>query len=368
MVEYKIPQVEPCIGREEWKNIKKVLKDRWFTEGQFAKQFIDKIQEMTGAKYVVLAPNGTLAIYMALRVCGIKRDDWVIVPDFTFNATASPLHFLGASPQFVDVEPDTLNISAEEVEKAIDKKRTKAIMPVHIFGESADMTSIMKIAEQNDLLVIEDAAQAYGVHHFWKGNNRHVGTIGDIGIISFYTDKSVCAGEGACIFTNDEKLYDKLRYLRNQGRLTSGSFIHEKLGMNFRMTDLQCAVGIAQLNKFPWILTRKHEIWNQYLIRLQNISDVEIAELKEVPFRFPLRIKNGKKEQVMRCLEEVGVQTRGFFYPLHKQPCWKFLQYEDDDFPNTIQAYEEGICLPIYPTLKEKQVDYICETIIEALA
>jgi perosamine synthetase len=379
-MDYKIPQVEPCFSREERRNVNKVLKNKWLTEGKFAEEFIDLIKEKTGANYVALAPNGTLAIYLALLASGIKQGDWVIVPDFTFNATASPLSFIGAIPQFVDVESKTLNIDPAQVEEAIrwGEKKTKAIIPVHIFGQSADMSSIMDIAHKHKLKVIEDAAQAIGVNYWWKGSYHHVGTIGDVGIISFFADKTVTCGEGACLLTNDKKTYIKIKMLRNQGRLSSGVFKHDELGMNFRMTDLQCAVGVAQLKKITWIIKRKKEIGSQYAIRLLNSEEngyLEALTLKEninltqsiVPFRFPLRIKNGKKKQVIKALEHAGVQTREFFYPLHKQPCWKHLCY-DDDFENTMKAYEEGICLPIYPTLKESQVDYICNTIIEALA
>jgi perosamine synthetase len=368
----KIPQVSPCLGREERRNVNKVLKNKWLTEGKFSEEFIDQIKERTGAKYVALAPNGTLAIYLALLASGIKRGDWVIVPDFTFNATASPLSFIGATPQFVDVCPNTLNIDPVKVEEAIDE-RTKAIMPVHIFGQSANMAAIMSIAHKHKLKVIEDAAQAIGVKYWWKGNEWHVGTIGDVGIISFFADKTVTCGEGACLLTSDEKTYLNIKMLRNQGRLSSGVFKHDEQGMNFRMTDLQCAVGVAQMKKLDWIIQRKKQIGKQYAMRLLNLEEngyLESVDLEEsiVPFRFPLRIHNGKKIRVMRKLEEAGVQTREFFYPLHKQPCWRNLHYDDDSFPNTIQAYDEGLCLPIYPTLKESQVDYICNTIIEALA
>lgn len=368
----KIPQVEPCIGREEKKNIKQVLKNKWLTEGRFAQEFIERIKGKTQAEYVVLAPNGTLAIYLALLACGIKRGDWVIGPDFTFNATASPLSFIGAVPQFVDVNAETLNIDPVDVEASIDKK-TKAIIPVHIFGQPANMDSIMDIAENHKLKVIEDAAQGIGsLYYSSKGlRHRHVGTIGDIGIISFFADKTITTGEGACLLTNNQDIYAKLKMLRNQGRVNSGIFQHESLGMNLRMTDLQCAIGVAQIKKLRWIIKRKNMIYSQYINRLYDepLSFIQTRMADAVvPFRFPLRIQNGKRLQVMQSLEKAGVQTRGFFYPLHRQPCWKHLLYDDICFENTNQAYDEGVCLPIYPTMRPYQVDYICDTILEAIA
>jgi perosamine synthetase len=365
----QIPQIEPCIGREEKHNVLNVLKKKWLTEGVYAKKFVENLKRYTGADYVVLVSNGTLAIWLSLLAAGIKKGDHVIVPDFTFNATASPLSFIGAKPVFVDVDPGTLNIDPRETEAAITSK-TKAIIPVHIFGQACNMRAITEIAQTYDLKVIEDAAQAIGTR-YWLDGWKQVGTIGDAGIISFYADKTITCGEGACILTNDETIYDKVRMLRNQGRLSSGTFVHDELGMNMRMTDLQCAVGVAQLQKIHKIIKRKKELGCRYaknLLPLESCFLLSGLALDEdiVPFRFPIRVSNKKK--VMQKLEEHGIQTRSFFLPLHQQPCWSHLKYRDDVFLNSIKAYEEGICLPIYPTLKNQQVDYICDVITKVVS
>jgi perosamine synthetase len=368
----KIPQTMPFVGRSEMKNIRDVVKSKWFTEGKYAKEFVELIQKKTSAEYVFLAPNGTLAIYVALLASGIKRNDWVIVPDFTFNATASPLHFIGAKPQFVDVDAKTLCIDPNLIEENIDK-RTKAIMPVHLFGQSANMQKIMKIAWENDLLVIEDAAQAYGAYHYTDGFVEHVGTIGDTGIISFFSDKSVTSGgEGAAILTDDKDIAHRIQVIRNQGRQSSGTFTHDELGMNFRMTDLQCAIGVAQLNKFDDIENRKKRLWNEYDKYLGGtcltLLQKGVEAMNIVPFRYFIRAPSEEvKLRIMKRLESINVQTRGAFMPLHMQPCWKHLKYNNDGFDTSIDAYQTGICLPIYPTLKKRQVEYICLNIIEAI-
>jgi perosamine synthetase len=361
---YKVPQLEPYVGKEELENLEKVIKRKWLTEGPFSKEFLETIKQFTKAKYGVLANNGTLALFLGLLSLDIGEGDEVIVPDFTFNASASSIAFTGAKPVFVDIDEDNLNIDVKKVEDAITEK-TKAIMPVHIYGQSADMDPILKLAKEHDLKIIEDAAESYGV--FYKG--KHTGTIGDVGIISFFADKTITCGEGAVILTNDDDVYDKLRYFRNQGRLQSGSFIHSQLGMNFRMTDLQCAVGVAQLKKFKEIERIKLKTYRLCRSLLKDVGQVSFIEEVNysnfVPFRVPIRVKNLNK--LTHYLEDNKIQTRGFFYPLHRQPCFAYLGYRVDAFPVTNKVYSEGLCLPVFPSLTRNQIEYLCEKIIECM-
>jgi perosamine synthetase len=256
-----IRQNEILIDHEEITNIMAVLNNKWLSEGPFCKTFVKMVKDLTGAKYALLAPNGTLALYLCLTALDLKKGDEVIVPDFTFNATASAVVFAGGTPVFVDVHKSDLNIDVEEMEKAISD-RTKAIIPVHIYGQSADMDTIKEIAELHfpKITIIEDVAESLGV--FYK--NWHTGTIGDMGFISFFSDKSVPIGEGGIILTDNEEYYTKLKYLRNQGREQSGGFVHDHLGMNFRITDLQGAVGVAQMHKFDANKKKKIENYQMY--------------------------------------------------------------------------------------------------------
>jgi len=359
---YKVPQLEPYVGREELENLKKVIDEKWITEGPFSKEFLEIIKEFTRAKYAVLANNGTLALFLGLLSLDIGKGDEVIVPDFTFIASGNSVAFTGAKPVFVDINEDSLNIDTEKIEDAITEK-TKAIMPVHIYGQSADMDPILKLAKKYNLSIIEDAAETYGV--FYK--EKHTGTMGHVGIISFFADKTVTCGEGAVVLTNDDKFYDKLRYLRNQGRLDRGSFVHPHLGMNFRMTDLQCAVGVAQLKKFKEIETHKIENYRLYQSLLKDLE--EISFIKKVnysnfiPFRVNIKVKNLNK--LIQYLENNGIQTRRFFCPLHRQPCFDYLGYRENDFPVANKVYSEGLSLPVFPGLKTEQIEYICEKIKE---
>ena len=357
---YKIMQLEPYIGKEELSNLEQVIRSNWITEGPFAKEFVKNIREFTGAKYAVLASNGTLALFLALKALEIRSGDEIIVPDFTFIASGSSIVFAGGKPVFIDVDENNLNIDVSKIESLITEK-TKAIMPVHIYGQSADMDPILEIANKYNLRVIEDAAQGYGV--FYKG--KHTGTIGDVGMISFFADKTITTGEGAVILTNDEEIYENLIYLRNQGRLSSGTFIHTQLGMNFRMTDLQCAVGVAQIKKFKKIKEIKLNNYNLYKDLLKNIEEIQFVDEVNysniVPFRTNIKVK--RLQDLMAHLENNYIQTRGFFYPLHKQPCFSFLNYKSTDFPVANKLNETGLCLPVHCSLTNKDIIYICDSI-----
>ena len=359
---YKVPQLEPFLGEEELNNLKRAIETNWLTEGPFAKEFLEKILQITKSKYGVLASTGTLGLYLALLAVDIKHGDDVIVPDFTFSASAASVVAVGANPVFVDVIEDDLNIDVSLIEKNITP-RTKAIMPVHIYGRSCDMSKIVEIAQKYNLRIVEDAAQAFGIFH--KG--KHAGTFGDTSMISFFADKTITTGEGSVVLTNDEKIYNKLRYLRNQGRVNSGTFVHPEHGMNFRMTDLQCAVGVAQINKFRDIEKRKLEHYDMYSKLLKDFKEIRFIKGNDhsnfIPFRANIMVEHLK--ELMPYLEGKGIQTRGFFYPLHKQPYLSHLKYRESDFPVSNKAYEEGLSLPVFYNLKKEQIEYICDTLKE---
>ncbi len=357
---YRIFQLEPYFNGKEIENLKVVINTGWVTEGPFSKEFIRRIKDYTGAEYAVLANNGTLALYLALLGAGVKRDDEVIVTDFSFNASAASIAFAGAKPVFVDINNPDLQIDVSRIEENITP-RTKAIMPVHIYGQACDMDPVIKLAKAYNLKVVEDAAQGYGVFY----RNKHTGVIGDVGIISFFADKTITTGEGAIILTNDEEIFNKLKMLRNQGRPDSGTFIHPELGMNFRMTDLQCAVGVAQLDKFEEIVEIKKRNYELYVKYLENIPQITFIEINSftnfIPFRVNLRVE--KLIELLEYLENNSIQTRRLFYPLHRQPCFSYLKYKENEFPNASRAYDEGLSLPVHCGLKEEDVRYVCDTI-----
>lgn len=357
----KVPQLSPWIGDEEYQAIKECFDNNWITEGPKSKEFEEKLLEMMKVKYGVFAPNGTLALYLGLKALGIGVGDEVIVPDFTFVASGTSVEMVGAKPVFVDVNKRNFQIDLTNADKLVNKN-TKAIMPVHIYGTVADMDQVMAFAKKHSLKVIEDAAEAVGV---WR-NGVHAGTFAEIGCFSFFADKTITTAEGGFVVTNDEELYDNLLFLRNQGRKNRGSFIHPRIGYNFRMTDIQNAVGLVQLGKLDKIKERKLYLLAKYRDLLKDVSEIEFFEpdvgADFIPFRVGILVDSAEK--MMDYLKEHDIEPRTFFYPLHKQPCFEYVgQTDDKDFPNAVYGYEHGVCLPVFPTLTDEQVEYVCQTI-----
>lgn len=357
----KIPQFSPWISKEEYQEIASCFKSNWFTEGSKAKLFTKKLLKLIGAKYGVFAPNGTLALYLGLKALGIGEGDEVIVPDFTFIGSATAIEMVGAKYVFVDVNRNNFQIDLEKANKLV-RSSTKAIMPVHMYGTVCDMDKVIKFAKVNHLKIIEDAAEAIGV----KWNGVHAGVFGDIGCFSFFADKTITTAEGGFIVTNDEKIYTNLLYLRNQGRIERGSFIHPKIGYNFRITDIQAAIGIVQLKKLKKIIRRKIQILKKYKKLLKDIPQITFFKPDKgadwIPFRVGI-LYDGDAHKLMDFMKKNGIETRTFFYPLHKQPCFSNNLQKDSDFPNSIYGYEHGICLPTFPALKDKQIEFICKNI-----
>ncbi len=358
----RIPQALPWIGQAEKMSVAETLDNAWVTEGSMMQAFRAQLLDLTGARYGVFAPNGTLALVLGLLALDIGCGDEVIVPDLSFFASAAACLLVGARPVLVDVDPMTFQMRAEYCERALTEN-TKAIMPVHLFGACPDMTAIMTLAEEYGLAVIEDAAQAVGVHYM----GQHAGTFGDVGCFSFFADKTVTSGEGGFVVCRAEDVYHKLLLLRNHGRRESGSFVHSGLGWNFRITDMQAALGVAQMDKLTHIITRKRERLEWYKQDLAGVDEVEFVPVEDgsehVPFRAALLCQ--RASALLPYLDQRSIQTRGFFYPLHWQPAlWKD-QGDDAQFPNTLFASARGIFLPVYPQLQRCQVTWICDRIKE---
>lgn len=356
----KIPQVSPTFNKEEVRAVAQTIKDNWVTEGPKCKEFSEELNKLFGVQYGVFAPNGTLALYLGLLALGVGPFDEVIIPNTTFIASANAVILTGAKPVFVDVNKRDYQLDVSKIEVT---RNTKAIMPVHLYGSGVDMKPIMDFAREYGLYVIEDAAQTVGV----KLRGQHLGTFGDVGTFSFFADKTITTGEGAYVVCKTEKIYKKLRMLRNQGRMDSGTFIHPDFGVNFRITDMQGALGCEQLKKLDSIIKKKSQIMKWYREMLSEVSDVEFYkrnyDANYVPFRVVIFCDSAFK--LMDHLEANGVQARSFFYPLHMQPCFSHYEYKTSNFPNSIYGYECGLCLPIYTTLKKSEVKYICDLIKE---
>ncbi len=239
-----IIQIQPWIDDSEMHELMKVVQSTFVTEASLTKEFEQMTRDLTKAKHAIAVANGTLGLFCALKALGIGIGDEVIVPDLTFIASANAIIMAGAKPVFCDVEINTLCIDIEKAKSKVTAN-TKAIMPVHLYGQSADMVKVLNFAKENNLKVIEDAAQGVGV--LFEG--KHVGTFGDIGILSYYGNKTITTGEGGIILTNDDELAKICYRLKNHGRDTKGTFIHEHIGFNFSFTEMQAALGVSQMKK-----------------------------------------------------------------------------------------------------------------------
>jgi perosamine synthetase len=362
----KIPQFSPWLTDEEYKEIYSCFERNWITEGPKSDEFAAALLELTGARFGVFTPNGTLGLYLALRALGIGPGDEIIVPDFTFVGSATAVQMTGATPVFVDVNRENFQIDVSACELKVTP-HTRAVMPVHIYGTCANMEEVTRFTKKHRLSVIEDAAQAIGVYF----NGKHAGTIGNVGVFSFFADKTITTGEGGFIVTNDEAIFKKLCFLRNQGRINRGTFIHEEIGYNFRITDIQAAIGLAQLRKLKHITEKKLNVARQYTEQLKDIPEITFFKPQKqanwIPFR--VGILHPDAHALMDFMAKKEIQSRTFFYPLHKQPCFSYLketyQLYDQFFPNAIYGYDHGVCLPSFPTISDEQIDYICHVIRE---
>jgi perosamine synthetase len=355
---FKISQIDLFIDEKERSLIERCVQDRWLTEGPFAKAFQEALKSQTGAKHVFFAPNGTLGLFLALLALDLEPGSEIVMPAFTFYASATAAVFAGLKPVFIDVDSRTFNATPSAFESAIGP-RTRSFMPVHIYGQSCDVDGIVSVARRHGIKVVEDAAQALSV----TLNGRAAGTFGDIGVYSLFADKIITTGEGGVVVTNSDELADKLGLLRNQGRPNSGSFIHPSLGMNFRITDLQAAMGLAQLDKLPRILADRTHKWQLYSEGLRGVGDIEIMTVLPgsslAMFRFPFL--TAERQRLSEHLEARGIQTRGFFYPLHLQP--KLKEATPNILPVAESLYERGICLPVHYHLSDAQIGEIVATI-----
>lgn len=362
----KINQFDPYIGDEELSSLTEVLKNNWITEGEKTAQFEEMLKSYCNSKHVILLPNGTLALYVALSVLGVGSSDEVIVPAFTFVGSATSVVLTGAKPCFCDINRDYFNINIESLKSSISKN-TKAIMPVHIYGQPANILEVMKIAKENNLKIIEDAAQCLGVTF----GQKHVGTFGDIGCMSFYADKTITTAEGGAVFTDSDELAERCLYFKNQGRLRRGSFVHPQLGYNFRITDLQAALGVVQMKKLSFIINKKKENESLYKRLLDGIDEVSFPAVtklgKRVPFRVNLLIQD--PEALGKYLSDNEIGIRRFFYPLHKQPCFNDQNSRKPvTCKNSEYIFKQGLSLPSGVALNNKEIEYVCSKIRDFFA
>ena len=352
-----IPIAKPWIDDEEIKAVEEVLRSGMLAMGEWVERFEKKFADYIGVKHAVAVSNGTQALILALEAIGIEGKE-VLVPSFTFISTATSVIRAGGKPVFVDVDPKTFNIDVEDVRRKITEK-TIGIIPVHLFGQPADLDGLLELAEDKGLFVLEDACQAHGAE--WKG--KKVGGFGLAAAFSFYPTKNMTTGEGGMVTTNDEELAEKIRMLRNHGQRER--YLHVELGWNYRMTNLQAAIGLVQLKKLDRAIELRRKNARFYDEALQGIEGIETPYVrpgvKHVYHQYTLKVDN--REELLEKFRRAGVGY-GIYYPrgIHQQPIMKKLGFTAK-LPVTESLVERVVSIPVYPQLTEEERQKIVDVI-----
>lgn len=368
-----IPVNEPLLNGNEKKYLTECIDTGWISsEGPFIKEFEEKMAAVAGRKYGIAVSNGSVALDAAVLALGIEEGDEVILPSFTIISCAAAIVRAGAVPVLVDSDPVTWNIDASAIEKKITKK-TRAIMVVHIYGLPVDMDPVLEIAGKHGLKIIEDAAEMHG--QTYKG--RPAGSFGDISTFSFYPNKHVTTGEGGMILTDDPRLADRCRSLRNLCFIPEKRFYHEELGFNFRMTNMQAALGVAQVERLNEFAAIKRKMGQQYTSLLKEVPNIQLPCSRtdyadniywvfgivlndEVPF---------DAAEAMKRLSAEGVATRPFFWPMHEQPVFhKMGLFANESYPVAERIARRGLYVPSGMALKPEQIEEVSIAVKKILA
>ncbi|HOS59643.1 MAG TPA: DegT/DnrJ/EryC1/StrS family aminotransferase [Syntrophorhabdaceae bacterium] len=366
----KVPMAMPDITSEEIQAVLRVMQSRNLSIGSQTVTFEKLAAGEANAAHAVAVINGTSALHLCMVAANIQPDDEVITSPFSFISSSNCILFERAKPVFVDIDPVTLNMDAGRIESAITE-RTRAIIVVHVFGQPADMDPIMEIAAKYNLIVIEDSCEAIGAEY--KG--RRVGAIGKAGTYAFYPNKQMTSGEGAVLVTNDEEWANLFRSLRNQGRdKFDGWLNHSRLGFNYRMSELNAAVGVVQIRRLDGLLRKRDNVANEYnriLSNIENVSPLTIAPTttRMSWFVYVVRLAPGiSRDKTIVLLGEKGIPARPYFSPIHLQPFYrKQFGFKQGDFPETEAAGESIIALPFYANMKTEEIELVCNVLADSI-
>ncbi|WDO13331.1 DegT/DnrJ/EryC1/StrS family aminotransferase [Flavobacterium sp. WW92] len=353
-------------------SIQEVLDTNTYINGPEVHKFQKNLEEYLGAKHVIPCANGTDALQIAMMALDLKPGDEVITADFTFAATVEVIALLQLTPVLVDVEIDTFNISVEAIKKAITPK-TKAIVPVHLFGQAANMEAIMQLAQEHNLYVIEDNAQAIGANYrYFDGKKEKVGVIGHVASTSFFPSKNLgCYGDGGAIFTNDDDLAHKLRGIVNHGMYVR--YHHDVVGVNSRLDSIQAAVlnvKLPKLDEYNAARQLAAQKYSQALANHKNIVTPYVAGERDshVFHQYTLRVLDADRDGLMQHLLDKGIPCAIYYpIPLHSQKAYLDVRYKEEDFPITNQLVKEVISLPMHTELDDEQIKFITDSILEFL-
>lgn len=367
----RIPLSAPDINETEIEAIVGVLRSDRLSLGPKLEEFESAVAEYAGTPHALAVSSGTAGLHLCVRALGLKEGDEVITTPFSFAASANALLYERVTPVFVDIDPNSLNLDPQRIEAAITAK-TRAVLVVHVFGRPAAMDEIMALANHYGLLVIEDACEALGAEY----RGRKVGAIGDAGVFAFYPNKQITTGEGGIVVTGRREVADDLRMLCNQGRdPAAGWFDQVKLGYNYRLPEISCALGLGQLQRLPSILTQRELVARRYDEKLRKQSGLILPKL-EVPhgkmswFVYVVRLSDqftqAQRDRIWQELQAEGIGCARYFAPIHLQPLYaKLFGSQPGDFPLTEQAAERALALPFFNKLTEQQTAEVCETLVQ---
>ena len=360
-----IKQIQPWINSEEAHYIKKIVQKKYLTENEETKKFEKYFQKNFKISNAIAISNWTCGIFACLKALNIGKNDEVIVPNLTFVATLNAVLMCGANPVLCEVNQENLSLDLNDLKKNINNK-TKAIIPVHLYGHCCDMKQLIKISKKKKIPIIEDAAQSiYSTY-----NKKLLGTIGLMGGFSFYGNKIITTGEGGIVLTKSKKLRNKIYEIKNHGRLQKGIFKHNAIGFNFMFTELQAAIGNIQVKKLKKILMKKEKIYNVYkkeLSKNPNISFMKKVDGNKPVYWFS-NIFTKKKMKLKKYLLKHKIQTRDIFYPLNMQPCYKNnrnIKNLKKNFIISKKIYETGLSLPSSYELKNDEQKYVIKIILD---
>jgi len=367
-----IPYAHQSIDRNDIQEVIKVLKSDWLTQGPKIEEFEKAVAKYCGAKYAVAVSSGTSALHCAYIAAGLKPGDEAVTTPLTFAATSNMLVQCGVKPIFADVRRDTLNINPEEIEKKINNK-TKAIVTVDFAGLPCDYNKILRIAKKHSLFLIEDACHALGARY----NGKKVGSFADMTILSFHPAKNITTGEGGMVLTNDSDLYNKLKVARNHGivkKPDNGKWYYEIENpyFNYRITDIQCALGLSQLKKISSFINKRRQLAAMYNKALGSNSNIVTpiggVNAESAWHIYPIQVPEGSRREVFEYLQKKGIGVQVHYMPLNLQPFYKKkFGYKKGDFPNAEKYYQGAITLPLFPGLTREEFKYVVTCVTAAV-
>ncbi len=370
----KIPLSKPWITKEDIKVVEEVLESSKLCFGPWLSRFEEALAKIAGTKYAIALNSGTSALHLIIKALGIGEGDEAITTPFSFIASSNAILFERAKPVFVDIRKDTYNINPDLIEGAITK-RTKAILAVDVFGQPADWSRLEEIAKKYNLFLIEDSCEAIGATY--KG--RPAGSFGNAATFAFYPNKQITTGEGGAVLTDDEHVVRLVKSLKNQGRGEGDTWLsHTRLGYNYRISDINCALGLSQLQRLDKILTLREKVAKMYTEKFKGMNEIitpYIAEntTKMSWFVYVVRLSDeftkNDRDKVIEELSKKGIQSRNYFSPIHLQPFYvKEFDYKRGDFPVTEFISDRTISLPFYTEMKEEEVNYVVAELKEIIS